>query len=159
MTRDDFEVQQETSRRTLSQCLIPLSLMVIAVEFNQAVVQRYEWSKVEIRPHRHEKNAGSVQFFDLSVIRPFLQSLQSAYERTTYDEHKREFNKVYNELQGITKSADNSIAEVFEETLTFILQVVFPLLGLSFKMTNFLESINAMAVQRCAKIDYGLWLL
>ena len=57
-------------------------------------------------------------------------------------------------MKNLNQSAANSLAEGFEETLTLHRLGVFPVLGISFKTTNCLESINAMAEQRCAKVDY-----
>jgi len=45
------------------------------------------------------------------------------------------------------------LAEGLEETLTLHRLGVFALLGLSFKTTNCLESINALVEERCAKVD------
>ena len=46
------------------------------------------------------------------------------------------------------------MVKVFEETLTLHQLGLFPLLGRSLKTTNCLESINALAEERCGKIDY-----
>ena len=51
------------------------------------------------------------------------------------------------------QSAARSLAEGLEDTLTLHRLGVFPLLGLSFKTTNCLESINALVEERCAKVD------
>lgn len=80
--------------------------------------------------------------------------LQAAYQRPTCDEAKRELLKIHKELKDTNQSAASSLAEGFDETLTLHRLGMFPVLGLSFKTTNCLESINSMAEQRCAKVDY-----
>ena len=44
--------------------------------------------------------------------------------------------------------------EGFEETLTLHRLGVFPLVGQSLKTTNVLESVNALAEQRCGRVDH-----
>ena len=57
------------------------------------------------------------------------------------------------ELESRNQSAAQSLAEGQEETLTLHRLGVFALVGLSFKTTNCLESINALVEERCAKVD------
>lgn len=79
--------------------------------------------------------------------------LQRAYSLPTYEEAKEAFKKIRSELELINESAVASLDEGFKETLTLHRLGVFPLLGRSLKTTNCLESINAMAEERCGKVD------
>ncbi len=54
------------------------------------------------------------------------------------------------EVKGVLKG---SVRYRQEKTLTLHRLGVFALLGLSFKTTNCLESINALVAERCAKVD------
>jgi len=79
--------------------------------------------------------------------------LQRAYQRPTYAEAKAALTRLQTELEDRNQSAARSLAEGLEETLTWHRLGVFALLGLSFKTTNCLESINALVEERCAKVD------
>jgi hypothetical protein len=57
------------------------------------------------------------------------------------------------DLEARNQSAASSLAEGLEETLTLHRLGVFAVLGVSFKTTNCLESINALVEERCAKVD------
>lgn len=57
-------------------------------------------------------------------------------------------------LQLIKGSAPNSLDEGFEETLTFPLLRLIHELGISFKMTNCIESLMAFIRQKTNKVDY-----
>ena len=62
-------------------------------------------------------------------------------------------NRFLLRIAGLTM-CDYCLDEGLEETLTLHRLGVFALIGSSFKTTNCLESINAMAEQRCQKVDY-----
>ena len=79
--------------------------------------------------------------------------LQRAYQRPTYAEAKAALMRLQKELEERNQSAARSLAEGLEETLTLHRLGVFALLGLSFKTTNCLESINALVEERCAEVD------
>lgn len=74
-------------------------------------------------------------------------------QRPTYKEAKTALGRLQRELESRNQSAAGSLAEGLEETLTLHRLGVFALLGLSFKTTNCLESINALVEERCAKVD------
>jgi hypothetical protein len=61
--------------------------------------------------------------------------------------------KIHKELTQINESAAHSLAEGLEEMLTLHRLGFFPLVGRSLKTTNCLESVNAMAEERCGKVD------
>jgi len=58
------------------------------------------------------------------------------------------------DLEARNQSAASSLAEGLEETLTLHRLGMFAVLGVSFKTTNCLESINALVEERCAKVDW-----
>ena len=108
-----------------------------------AVVQRCQWHKRE-NVVRHLPKSEQVAW---------RRRLQRAYQRPTYLEAKKALDRLQEELESRNQSAARSLAEGLEETLTVHRLGVFALLGLSFKTTNCLESINALVEERCAKVD------
>lgn len=119
-----------------------LSAAVKAAFKGFAVEQRCQW-------HKRENVVGYLPKGEQAIWR---RRLQWAYERPTYAEAKRELLKLEGELKAINQSAAASLREGLEETLTLHRLGLFALLGRSFKTTNCLESINAMAEQRCGKV-------
>jgi transposase-like protein len=109
-----------------------------------AAIQRCQWHK---RENVLAYLAGSPQ----AVIR---RKLQAAYSQPTYEQAKAALKKVRGELAEINLSAVASLDEGFEETLTLHRLGLFAELGVSFKTTNCLESINGLVEQRTGKIDY-----
>jgi transposase-like protein len=79
--------------------------------------------------------------------------LQRAYERPTYPEAKAALTRLRQTLEARNQSAARSLSEGLEETLTLHRLGLFAVLGVSFKTTNCLESINALVEERCAKVD------
>ncbi len=110
----------------------------------RVLIQRCQW-------HKRENVIGHMQRSKQTWIR---KRMQRAYERPTYEEAKDKLDKLKDELDDLNQSAAASLQEGFEETLTLHRLGVFNLLGRSLKTTNCLESVNSMAEQRCAKIDY-----
>ena len=108
-----------------------------------ALVQRCQW-------HKRENVVRHLPKGDQASWR---RRLQRAYQRPTYVEAKAALTRLQTELEDRNQSAARSLAEGLEETLTLHRLGVFALLGLSFKTTNCLESINALVEERCAKVD------
>jgi transposase-like protein len=110
---------------------------------SSALVQRCQWHKREnvVRHLPKEEQA------------TWRRRLQRAYQRPTYAEARAALMRLQTELEDRNQSAARSLAEGLEETLTLHRLGVFALLGLSFKTTNCLESINALVEERCAKVD------
>ena len=108
-----------------------------------AVVQRCQWHKRE----------NVVRHLPKGEQPTWRRRLQQAYQRPTYAEAKTALRRLQRELETRNQSAAGSLAEGLEETLTLHRLGVFALLGLSFKTTNCLESINALVEARCAKVD------
>lgn len=109
----------------------------------KALVQRCQW-------HKRENVVSHLPRSDQDYWR---KRLQKAYERPTYEEARQDLRKIRGELELINQSAVTSLDEGFEETLTLHRLGMFSLLGRSLKTTNCLESINAMAEERCCKVD------
>jgi putative transposase len=109
----------------------------------RAVVQRCQWHKRE-----------NVLSYLPKKERPqWRRRLQKAYQQPTYEKAKSALMKIHAELEDCNPSAASSLAEGMDETLTLHRLCVFPLVGRSFKTTNIIESVNAMAEERCAKVD------
>lgn len=109
----------------------------------RAVIGRCQWHKRE----------NVVSYMPRSEQGYWRKKLQRAYQRPTYEEARGELMKVRGELELVNQSAVASLDEGFEETLTLHRLGLFGLLGRSLKTTNCLESINAMAEERCCKVD------
>lgn len=109
----------------------------------KSLVQRCQW-------HKRENVVSHLPRSDQGYWR---KRLQTAYQRPTYEEARRELMKIRGELERINQSAVASLDEGFEETLTLHRLDLFSLLGRSLKTTNCLESINAMTEERCCKVD------
>jgi len=107
-----------------------------------AVIQRCQWHKRE----------NVVSYLAKSEQEPMRRRLRFAYQRPTYEEAKKELEKILSDLDRINQSAAASLREGLEETLTLHRLGIFAILGRSFKTTNCIESINAMAEQRCGKV-------
>ena len=111
---------------------------------NRSLVQRCQW-------HKRENVVG---YLPKTYHRWWRSRLQKAYDRPTYEEAMAELRKVRSDLEELNQSAVRSLDEGSEETLTLHRLGVFHLLGQSLKTTNCIESVNSMAEQICAKIDY-----
>jgi putative transposase len=120
-----------------------LASAVKGVFKKRALIQRCQWHKRE----------NVVSYLSKSEQKWMRTRLQKAYERPTYEEAKKALKEIRKELESRNQSAMSSLDEGFEETLTLHRLCVFALLGQSFKTTNCIESINAQAEERCAKVD------
>jgi len=109
----------------------------------RAAVQRCTWHKRE----------NVVSYLPKSQQASWRRRLQRAYDRPTYAEAKAALMVLHRELEEKNQSAAASLAEGMEETLTLHRLGVYPILGLSFKTTNCLESTNALIEEMCAKVD------
>ena len=105
------------------------------------------------RCHWH-KRENVVSYLPVAEQATMRRRLQRAYDRPSYGEARQALLAIRRELEERNQSAMNSLDEGFEETLTLHRLGVFALLGKSFKTTNCLESINAQAEERCAKVDH-----
>jgi putative transposase len=110
---------------------------------DRALVQRCQWHKRE----------NVVSYLAKSEQAMWRQRLQRAYERPTHDEAAAALRELHAELEERNQSAARSLAEGLDETLTLHRLGVYGVLGVSFKTTNCLESVNALVEERCAKVD------
>jgi len=109
-----------------------------------AAIQRCQW-------HKRENVLAYLGGTQQAAMR---RKLQAAYSQPTYEQAKTALKKVRGELAELNLSAVASLDEGFDETLTLHRLGVFAELGVSFKTTNCLESINGLVEQRTGKIDY-----
>ncbi len=109
-----------------------------------AAIQRCQWHKRE----------NVVAYLPVNQQSRFRAKLQAAYAQPTYEKARAALLQVRRDLQHLNASAAASLDEGLEETLTLHRLGLFAELGISFKTTNCLESINAAIEQRVAKVDY-----
>ncbi len=110
---------------------------------HSALVQRCQW-------HKRENVVSYLPKGDQATWR---RRLERAYQRPTYAEARAALTHLQTELEDRNQSAARSLAEGLEDTLTLHRLGIFALVGLSFKTTNCLESINALVEERSAKVD------
>jgi len=111
---------------------------------DKALIGRCQWHKRE----------NVVSHLARNVQVEWRRRLQRAYNRPTYAEALAALEGLHTELEDTNQSAARSLAEGLEETLTLHRLGIFGVLGLSFKTTNCLESVNALVEERCAKVDH-----
>lgn len=109
-----------------------------------ALIQRCQWHKRE----------NVVSYLAKGDQNKFRRKLQEAYEKPTYEEASSELEKIRKELVQVNRSAAASLEEGLEETLTLHRLGLFRELGMSFKTTNVIESIQARLGQYTDKVDY-----
>ena len=110
----------------------------------QALIQRGQWHKRE----------NVVRYLPKTQQAAWRRRLQQAYERPTYAEARAALGRLRQELRGINISAVASLDEGLEETLTLHGLGLFPMLGVSLKTTNCLESLNAQLGQLTDKVEH-----
>ncbi len=106
-------------------------------------MQRCQWHKRE----------NVVRYLPKAQQATWRRRLQQAYERPTYAEAKAALLRLRQELRPVNLSAVHSLEEGLEETLTLHRLGVYATLGVSFKTTNCLESLNAQLGQITDKVD------
>ena len=109
----------------------------------RALVQRCQW-------HKRENVVKYLPKGEQSAMR---KKLQQAYEKPTCDEARAALMKIHAELERRNLSAAASLEEGLEETLTLHRLGLFPLLGISLKTTNVIESIMSQIEKRCGKVS------
>jgi len=108
----------------------------------KALVHRCQWHKRE----------NVVDHLSKSEKAWWRKRLQRAYERPTYEEAKTALKDIRRDLEERNLSAVKSLDEGFEETLTLHRLGVFPLVGISLKTTNCLESIFSQVETRTGRV-------
>jgi putative transposase len=98
----------------------------------RALIQRCQWHKREnVLAYLCEKSK--------AVYKP---KLQAAYEQPTYDKAKKRLLAIKKELEHLNVCASRSLEEGLEETLTLHRLGMFEKVGLHFKTTNCVETVN-----------------
>lgn len=110
----------------------------------KALVQRCQWHKRE----------NVVSYLPRGEQAHWRAKLQRAYEKPTFEEATAEFKKLHAELGEKNLSAQRSLEEGLEETLTLHRLGLFPLLGRSLKTSNCIESVLSQVQRRCGKIGH-----
>lgn len=110
----------------------------------QTVVQRCQWHKRE----------NVVSYLPKSEQAWMRKRLTSAWLRPTYNEAKGQITEILQELESTNQSAECSLREGLEETLTLHRLGLFGKMGRSFKTTNCIESLNAGCEKHCGKVKY-----
>jgi len=108
------------------------------------LIQRCQW-------HKRENVVG---YLSRGEQTKFRRKLQAAYEKPGYAEADEALEKIHKELRLLNQSAAASLEEGLEETLTLHRLGLFEKLGVSFKTTNVIESIQARLGQYTDKVDY-----
>jgi transposase-like protein len=109
----------------------------------RAVVQRCQWHKRE----------NIVSYLPKGSQTTLRQRIQRAYDRPTLDEANRALAVIENELAESNQSAARSLLEGKDETLTLHRLGLQASIGASFRTTNCIESLNALAEQKCGRVD------
>ena len=110
--------------------------------YKQVVIQRCQW-------HKRENVVSYLPKLEQDVMR---KRLQSAYEKPLLKEALDAFKPIQKELEDMNQSAEASLKEGFEETLTLHRLEMFAKIGISLKTSNCLESINSSIERNCGKI-------
>ena len=101
------------------------------------VIQRCQW-------HKRENVSAYLPKGKQDEIK---KALQHAYDLPTYQEAKAALDALKPELALMNESAQNSLEEGLEETLTLHRLGLMPQLKQSFRTTNCIESLNSMVAQ------------
>lgn len=109
----------------------------------KAVIQRCQWHKRE----------NIVSYLPKGAQATLRQRLQRAYDRPTLEEATRALGALESDLTESNQSAARSLLEGKEETLTLLRLGLQASIGLSFRTTNCIESLNALAEQKCGRVD------
>jgi transposase-like protein len=109
----------------------------------QALVRRCQW-------HTREN---VLRYLPTGQQATWRQKLQAAYERPTYAEAMAALLRLRRELTLVNESAVRSLDEGLEKTLTLHRLGLFPVLGVSLKTTNCLESLLSQVGAYTDKVD------
>lgn len=108
-----------------------------------AVVQRCQWHKRE----------NIVSYMPKGSQQALRQQIQRAYDRPTLAETIKALEALESTLLETNQSAARSLEEGRDETLTLHRLGLQASLGASFRTTNCIESLNALAEQKCGRVD------
>lgn len=111
---------------------------------DRVVVQRCQWHKRE--------NVAS--YLPKNEQESFKKRIQNGYDRPTYSEAREALAELEMELQARNQNALRSLQEGQEETLTLHRLGLFSVIGMSFKTTNCIESLNSQAKSFCRRVRH-----
>ena len=101
------------------------------------VIQRCQWHKRE----------NVIAYLPKGKQEQIRKALQNAYDLPTYKEAKAALDAIKPELALMNESAQNSLEEGLEETLSLHRLGLMPQLKQSFRTTNCIEFLNSMVAQ------------
>lgn len=102
---------------------------------SKVLIQRCQW-------HKRENVASYLAKGEQAAMK---QRLSKAYNKPLLKDAKADLEAIAEELETRNLSAHKSLLEGLDETLTLHSMGVFPKVGISFKTTNCIESLNSMA--------------
>ena len=109
-----------------------------------SVIQRCQWHKRE----------NIVSYLPKGTQTSLRQRIQRAYDRPTLGEATKALGAIESDLTESNQSAARSLLEGKEETLTLLRLGLQASIGMSFRTTNCIESLNALAEQKCGRVDH-----
>jgi transposase-like protein len=99
--------------------------------------------KAFVQRCQFHKRENVISYLPQTMQEDWRRKIQGAYELPGYGAAKARLNALRRELKGINASAAASLAEGLEETLTLHRLGLFEELGVSFKTTNLIETVNS----------------
>ena len=105
---------------------------IVDVFGRRAIIQRCQW-------HKRENVLSYLCKKSQDIFRP---KLQAAYEQPSYTRAKSRLLAIRRELQSFNSCAARSLEEGLEDTLTLHRLGLFAQIGLNFKTTNCIETVN-----------------
>ena len=115
---------------------------VLDVFGRSVIIQRCQW-------HKRENVVSYMPKAEQAAIR---KRIQRAYERPIYAEALAILKELSNQLSSANISAQKSLEEGLEETLTLHKIDMFKLFGPSMKTTNCIEALNARIKDYCCNV-------
>ena len=109
---------------------------------NLSLIQRCQWHKRE----------NVVSYLPEEKRDIYRGKLQRAYDEPDYETSKRRLFEVRDELKRINRTADNSLDEGLEETLTIHRLGLVEILGRGFTTTNLIENLNSQLAKYIRKV-------
>jgi putative transposase len=108
--------------------------------------------KAFVQRCQFHKRGNVVSYLPRTMQEDWGRKIQGAYELPTYGAAKARLNALRRELKGINGSAAASLSEGMEETLTLHKLGLFEELGVSFKTTNLIETVNSQLERRTGRV-------
>jgi putative transposase len=118
----------------------------------KAIERIFKTSGIIHRCHYH-KIENVVSYLPKGMQMVWRTKLREAYRHTSYEAAKRALDKLKAELRNINPSAERSLNEGLEETLSLHSLGLYAELGRSFASTNCIESVMSQLGQYTDKVD------